>query len=155
MGIYLNPNNMNFQQSINSEIYVDKSMLIKYANKVINTEQKYICVSRPRRFGKSMAANMLSAYYSKGCNSQKLFSGLKIYEEENFEEHLNKYNVIHLNMQNFLSESENIEDMIKYIEEDVMEEIEKDFSNVEFPRRKTLPKVMAKIFDITKIYMCK
>ncbi len=151
MGIYLNPNNMNFQQSINSEIYVDKSMLIKYANKVINTEQKYICVSRPRRFGKSMAANMLSAYYSKGCNSQKLFSGLKIYEEENFEEHLNKYNVIHLNMQNFLSESENIEDMIKYIEEDVMEEIEKDFSNVEFPRRKTLPKVMAKIFDITKI----
>jgi len=151
MGIYLNPSNMNFQQSINSEIYVDKSMLIKYANKVINTEQKYICVSRPRRFGKSMAANMLSAYYSKGCTSKELFSGLKIYEDENFEKHLNKYNVIHLNMQNFLSESENIEDMIKYIEEDVMEEIEKDFSNVEFPRRKTLPKVMAKIFDITKI----
>lgn len=63
MGIYLNPGNIDFQQALNSKIYVDKSMLIEYANSVIYTEQKFICVSRPRRFGKSMAANMLTAYY--------------------------------------------------------------------------------------------
>lgn len=63
MGIYLNPGNIDFQQALNSKIYVDKSMLIEYENSVIYTEQKFICVSRPRRFGKSMAANMLTAYY--------------------------------------------------------------------------------------------
>ena len=64
MGIYLNPGNMHFQKALNSEIYIDKTMLIDFTNRCLNTEQGYICVSRPRRFGKSMAANMLTAYYS-------------------------------------------------------------------------------------------
>ena len=66
MGIYLNPGNKGFWESIRSEIYVDKTGLIACVNKLINTEQKYICVSRPRRFGKSMALKMLAAYYSCG-----------------------------------------------------------------------------------------
>lgn len=69
MGIYLNPGNEGFQNVIHSEIYVDKTGLIAYTNAVLNTEQKYIFVSRPRRFGKSMAANMLAAYYDKGEES--------------------------------------------------------------------------------------
>ena len=72
MGIYLNPENVDFQKSLNSEIYIDKTELIAYTNKKLNTEQGYICVSRPRRFGKSMAANMLTAYYSRGCDSRRL-----------------------------------------------------------------------------------
>ena len=79
MGIYLNPGNIDFQQSLNSKIYVDKSMLIDYTNSLIYTEQKYICVSRPRRFGKSMAANMLSAYYDCKHDSRQMFKDLKIY----------------------------------------------------------------------------
>ncbi|MDE6021133.1 MAG: AAA family ATPase, partial [Ruminococcus sp.] len=63
MGIYLNPDNVSFQEALNSEIYIDKSRLIQYTNKVLKTKQKYISVSRPRRFGKSMAADMLTAYY--------------------------------------------------------------------------------------------
>lgn len=70
MGIYLNPDNASFQEALNSEIYVDKSRLIQYTNKVLKTKQKYISVSRPRRFGKSMAADMLTAYYSRGCDSK-------------------------------------------------------------------------------------
>ena len=62
MGIYLNPGNELFQRALNSQIYIDKSELIAYLNKVIGSEQQYVCVSRPRRFGKSMAANMLAAY---------------------------------------------------------------------------------------------
>ena len=93
MGIYLNSGNDDFRNSVNySEIYIDKSMLIEYSNKLLYGEQKFICVSRPRRFGKSMAANMLTAYYSKGCNSRDLFSGLKISKSSSFEKHLNKYN---------------------------------------------------------------
>ena len=77
MGILLNPDNIDFQEALNSEIYVDKTELMLYTNKVLRTEQKYICVSRPRRFGKSMAANMLTAYYSRGCDSREMFSKYK------------------------------------------------------------------------------
>lgn len=82
MGIYLNPSNIDFQQALNSKIYIDKSMLINYVNSIIYTEQKFICVSRLRRFGKSMAANMLTAYYSRGCNSKEMFSDLNIAKAE-------------------------------------------------------------------------
>ena len=78
MGIYVNPGNTAFKEALNSMIYVDKSGLISYTNSVLNTKQKNLCVSRPRRFGKSMAADMLVAYYSKGCDSEELFTGLKI-----------------------------------------------------------------------------
>ena len=90
MGILLNPDNLNFKEAINSEIYIDKTELIKHTNKVLQTKQKYICVSRPRRFGKSMAADMLTAYYSRGCGSEQMFSKYKISEAESFKEHLNK-----------------------------------------------------------------
>ena len=102
MSVYLNPGNKSFEIAINSEIYVDKSLLIEYTNKVINTNMQYVCVSRPRRFGKSTDANMLVAYYSKGCDSLKLFDNLKISETELYQKHLNQHNVIHLNMQDFL-----------------------------------------------------
>ena len=90
MGTYLNPDNSKFQESINSDIYVDKTGLITYTNSVIHTQQKCICVSRPRRFGKSMAANMLSAYYSRGCDSKELFQNLEIAEDDQFETYLNQ-----------------------------------------------------------------
>ena len=70
MGIYLNPSNDLFAEAIRSKIYIDKTGLLSYVNSVLQTTQKYICVSRPRRFGKTMAANMLTAYYSRGCDSR-------------------------------------------------------------------------------------
>lgn len=78
MGLFLNPDNRAFQTAIDSEIYVDKTGLIEFTNKVLGTQQAFICNSRPRRFGKSITANMLAAYYSKGCDSQELFAGLAI-----------------------------------------------------------------------------
>lgn len=151
MGIYLNPDNSDFQKALNSEIYVDKSMLIAYINKNLYTEQGYICVSRPRRFGKSMAANMLTAYYSRGCDSREMFSDLKISQDESFEKHLNKYNVIHLNIRDFLSESDSMTEMLKIIEEDLLCDLDKQYSDIEMPRRKTLVKVLSTIFAEEKI----
>ncbi len=77
MGINLNPDNAAFKKSVESEIYVNKSLLTTFTNKVMNTLQGNVCISRLRRFGKSMAANMLIAYYSKDCDSRELFQDLK------------------------------------------------------------------------------
>jgi hypothetical protein len=111
MGIYVNPNNVDFQRAINSQIYVDKSGLIELTNAKLFTEQQFICVSRPRRFGKSMTANMLTAYYSRGCDSREMFSELKIAKSAGFD----KYNVIHINMVNFLSESKDMNELIDFV----------------------------------------
>ena len=78
MGYYLNPGNKGFREAVRSKIYVDKTNLIAFTNELINTQEKYICVSRPRRFGKSMALKMLAAYYSCGCDSAELFQARKI-----------------------------------------------------------------------------
>lgn len=98
MGIYLNPGNEGFKRALRSEVYVDKTGLLEYTNSVLETEQSYICVSRPRRFGKSIAAEMIVAYYDKSCDSEELFQGRKIAKNEDFYEHLNKYDVIHVDM---------------------------------------------------------
>lgn len=84
MGSYVNPGNAAFREAVNSMIYVDKSGLISYTNSVLSTMQKNVCVSRPRRFGKSMAADMLVAYYSKGCDSGRLFAGKTAEQAESF-----------------------------------------------------------------------
>lgn len=126
MGIYLNPKNKGFQQAVNSEIYVDKTGLIRLTNKYINTEQKFICVSRPRRFGKSMALRMLAAYYSRGCDSKDLFRNFRIADDGNFQAHLNQYDVICLNMQQFQIESEG-RDITKYLSRDVVDELREEY----------------------------
>lgn len=147
MGILLNPSNTDFTKAVNSMIYVDKSELMCYTNSVVNTEQRFICVSRPRRFGKSMAANMLTAYYSRGCDSRELFSSYKIAKNDSFEKHLNKYNVIHINMVQYLDEAKNVEDMLKYIEEDIIGDITDEFPDLKMPRRVTLTNVLDKAFS--------
>ena len=78
MGIYLNPENDNFKEMSGRELYVDKTMMLAETNRFIDQGNKYICVSRPRRFGKTIAGNMLSSYYSKGCDSRELFAKFKI-----------------------------------------------------------------------------
>ena len=84
MGRFLNPDNSAFQNAVNSKIYIDKTGLLEYINSVMDTTEKYICNSRPRRFGKSITADMLTAYYSKGCKSKEMFSDLEIGKQEDF-----------------------------------------------------------------------
>ncbi len=127
MGIYLNPGNEAFTESVNSEIYIDKTDLIMYTNQVLGTEQKHICVSRPRRFGKSMAAKMLAAYYSIGCNSKTLFRELDIASDLNFYKNLNQYNVIFLNIQDFLSRVKDIKKLPSVIQETLLQELEQEY----------------------------
>ena len=149
MGSYLNPGNDKFQEALNSAIYVDKTGLITYTNSILQTSQKCICISRPRRFGKSITASMLTAYYSCGCDSEQLFSGRKIAEAENFKTHLNQYNVIFLNMQEFLSQSENMEQMIRLIRRTVLWEILEDYPDFRYFDPENLMRTMQDVYRFT------
>ncbi len=126
MGIYFNPNNDRFQKAVRSEIYVDKTGLISYTNKYLNTEQQFMCVSRPRRFGKSMALVMLAAYYSRGCHSGELFAGRAIEGDPTFKKHLNQHDVIFLNMQQFLTGAKK-QTATEYLEQEVLEELREEY----------------------------
>lgn len=147
MGIYVNPGNILFQEAINSKIYVDKSELISYTNSVLRTQQKNLCVSRPRRFGKSMAADMLVAYYSRGCDSRQLFSGLKIERDASFESHLNRHNVIRWDVQQFLEARQGLNKLIGEIERAVIGDLRKEFPECgDFPEDSRLKTVLKKIY---------
>lgn len=150
MGIYLNPEPDKFIEAINSPIYVDKSELICFTNSVLRTKQKYICVSRPRRFGKSMAADMLAAYYSRG-NSGKLFDGLKISEDESYLEHLNQYDTIFLNMQEFLSRTNHMESMLALLKKFVLRDLLSCYPDVDYFNKNDLIASMQDIYQAKKI----
>ena len=98
MGIYLNPGSENFRRALCADIYVDKTELIHVMNQFIDKGNNYVCISRPRRFGKTITGNMLNAYYSKGCDSREMFAPYKIASDPAFSEKLNKYNVIKIDM---------------------------------------------------------
>ncbi len=102
MGIYVNPGNIGFEEIVNSE-YEDKTGLIALMNQTVRKTNKLICISRPRRFGKSYAAKMLCAYYDCSCDSRHLFDRMKIAESKAYHTHLNQYNVIYLDITGFIS----------------------------------------------------
>ena len=156
MGIYLNPGNEQFVVSVNSELYVDKTELIKYTNSRIGKDRPLICSSRPRRFGKTTAVTMLAAYYSKGCDSEKLFARFKISQNEFFKMHLNKYNVIFFDIQwmygNALEEMKRNPSIkvVSYIQEQVIAELKKEYPECVRETDISLPAVLANINVLTK-----
>ena len=149
MGVYLNPGNDKFYKAINSEIYVDKTGLIQYTNRVFNTMQQNVCVSRPRRFGKSMTANMLAAYYSRGCQSEKLFEEFKITKDPSFRQHLNRYNVFFMNMQEFLSRSKTVEKMILRINQLLMRDLKQEYPDIAYFDETDLAESMQDVYQHT------
>lgn len=145
MGIFVNPENSAFQVALNSEIYIDKTGLLEYTNKVMNTLQGYICNSRPRRFGKSITANMLTAYYSRGCDSEEMFSGLEISKSTDFRKHLNQYDVIHFDIQWCMEPAGGPERLVSYITEKTIEELKEYYPN-ELPEGiVSLPEALSRI----------
>ncbi len=149
MGIYLNPGNDNFKGTLRSDIYVDKTMMIDVINRFIDKENKYICISRPRRFGKTIAGNMLAAYYSKGCASADLFKGLKIAKTKNFREKLNHYNVIQIDMNDEYQNADNKMAIIANLKKEIKSEIMDAYPGVLFAKNDTLAKCLQRVFLAT------
>ena len=144
MGKYLNPGNAGFQ-SIRKGKYIDKTGLIGYINHTLGTKQKLTCVSRPRRFGKSFAAQMLCAYYDKSCDSRELFRNMEIAGKPSYQEHLNQYDVLYLDITWFISISQNIQDTVKNLQRDVIRELQEIYQDGAGAAEVSLPAALADI----------
>ncbi|MBO4850487.1 MAG: AAA family ATPase [Prevotella sp.] len=145
MGMFINKGSKAFQMSRNDE-YVDKSGLIAVVNDKLFKRSRFTCVSRCRRFGKSMAAEMLCAYYDKSCNSRELFADLEIARDPSFERHLNKYPVIYLDMTYFVSRYKD-ESIVESIEKALRKEVMEVYSDVKVEENAVL---MDCLFCITQ-----
>lgn len=146
MGRYLNITIKGFYESVQSEIYVDKTGVISLLNRMIDTEQKYVCVSRPRRFGKSMTVKMLSAYYNEEANSHELFCNLQIGKDSTYEKYRNKYDVLLLNMQEFYSKNSDVDEMLQNIHTGVCRELVKKYADIEYTDISDMMETMYDIF---------
>ena len=144
MGMYVNIGNAGFR-SIRKGLYVDKSGLIAFINRTLGTKDKLTCVSRPRRFGKSFATQMLCAYYDRNCDSRELFSDLEIAKDKTFDENLNKFDVIYLDVTWFISTVKNIKDTVSDLQDQVIQELCSIYSFA--GEEHSLPIVLAKIAE--------
>ena len=148
MGIYINKGNSDFRDIVAHE-YVDKTSLIRYINATLNSESRYSCVTRCRRFGKSMAAKMLCAYYDQSCDSRELFRGLKAEKDDSFGTYLNKYYVISIDMTDFTTKYRGEKDIVNLIQHEVMDEVLDVFPDVKVKERDDLMNILYRISETT------
>ena len=150
MGMLLNPSAESYRMAVNSKIYIDKSMLISVMNECINTSQRFVCVSRPRRFGKSITADMLCAYYGQE-DTDSLFRTLKISGSPDYKKYLNKFQVIHLNMINFMDKHDSLEGSLDYLQKRLLHELKSQFSGVDCFDWNDLPSVLEDIYNAVHV----
>ena len=148
MGTYINKGNKAFRDIVSHE-YVDKTSLIPLINANLNSESRYSCVTRCRRFGKSMAAKMLCAYYDKSCDSRELFRGLKAEQDKSFETYLNKYNVLYLDVTSFTARPEVRKNIVRVIQEEIINELKEAFPDVKYKDNSDLMDVLSSITQAT------
>ena len=149
MGLYLNPNADAFQMGLNTEIYVDKSLILSELNKLVDSQGNFVCISRPRRFGKSMAGNMISAYYSKGCDTREKFSQMKLGKVPDYDKYLNKFNVIKLDLNGWYQRAiqmNRIESLLTDIHETLANEFRSAFPNLTFNKGVTLDQCILNVY---------
>lgn len=149
MGLYLNPNADAFQMGLNNEIYVDKSLILSELNKLVGSQGNFVCMSRPRRFGKSMVGNMISAYYSKGCDTRETFSQMKLGQVPDYDKYLNKINVIKLDLNGLYQRAiqmNRIESLLTDIHETLANEFRSAFPNLTFNKGVTLDQCILNVY---------
>ena len=157
MGIYVNPGNENFRTAMNSKIFVDKSLFIKKISEFLNTEQRFICVSRPRRFGKSMIGSLMKACFSKGCESFDIFENLKIAnppKEDNepvfdFKKNLNKFNVLSIDLGAVFSSSKNKNEVLLNLYDKLLKDFREEFPDIEFFEKDSVADLIMKVYKRT------
>ena len=152
MALYLNVGNESFQESLNSFIYVDKSPLIEILNKSIKTKNKYFCLSRPRRFGKSVTAQMICSYYAKGQDCSPLFDDLKIASFDDYKKHLNQYDVISINISDeFSRASHNVKSMTDILTKSIVRELTEEYPNCVISSPEFLDLTLQEVYNFSKV----
>ena len=152
MALYLNVGNESFQESLNSLIYVDKSPLIEILNKSIKTKNKYFCLSRPRRFGKSVTAQMICSYYAKGQDCSPLFDDLKIASFDDYKKHLNQYDAISINISDeFSRASHNVKSMTYILTKSIVRELKEEYPNCVISSPEFLDLTLQEVYNYSKV----
>lgn len=153
MGTYLNSGNTRFKQAVKSEIYRDKTDLLLYINSLVLTEQKYVCVSRPRRFGKTITANMLAAYYDRYADSRGLFENKKIATDgkgiDQWDQYLGRFDVVKIIMTDFVKKDKSADEMLKKLQLLVMRDVLNQYSDVDFFDKEDLIQSMSDVYAQT------
>lgn len=145
MGRFFNPKVNAFQDVLNSKIYIDKTGLLEYTNSVIDTTSKFICNSRPRRFGKSITADMLTAYYSRSLDTEEIFKKLEVGKTADFRKHLNQYDVIHIDIQWCIEPAGGADQVITFINKNVIEELRETYEKELLEGTSSLPDALSQI----------
>ncbi|MDO5133390.1 MAG: AAA family ATPase [Eubacteriales bacterium] len=149
MGVYVNPGNAGFAESIRDEYYADKTGMIRFMNAALHTKRKEICFTRPRRFGKTTAANMLAAYYSCGCDSEDLFRGLEIETEPGFRNYMNRFPVIYFGLISFLTDRTiPVQDIVKTIRQKILRELIAEYPDCGIEESMSLLDCLLKIVSV-------
>ena len=152
MALYLNVGNESFQESLNSIIYVDKSPLIEILNRSIKTKNKYFCLSRPRRFGKSVTAQMICSYYAKGQDCSPLFDDLEIASFDDYKKHLNQYDVISINISDeFSRASHNAKSMTDILTKSIVRELKEEYPNCAISSPEFLDLTLQEVYNYSKV----
>lgn len=146
MGIYLNPGYAGLEIDMNDEFYVDKSMIISKLNSLVGTKNCFVCVSRPRRFGKTMATNLLAAYYSKASDSHSIFSQLKISSDPSFERHINRYNVIKIDVNGAYETRDKGQSLVDAINRKVISEMREFFSDIDLREASNIANAIEEVY---------
>ncbi|MBQ3930484.1 MAG: AAA family ATPase, partial [Paludibacteraceae bacterium] len=149
MAEFINLGNSGFARARNGE-YVDKSALIRYVNSTLRTERQFTCVCRSRRFGKSMAAKMLCAYYDKSCDSKALFDGLNISLDASYGKYLNKFPVIYLDITDFTTTvGAYSDDMIKRMDQRICADLQSVYTSVKINEGSDLMSYLLQVVEHT------
>ena len=149
MGFFLNPGNIGFEQIISEDTYVDKTGIIGYLNQWLNKATRYVCVSRARRFGKTVAAKTIQAYYDNSCDSRELFAPYEIARDPSFEAHINKYDVIGLDLLAFFQRRHDPKTFIDRLEMAVLAEICDKWPDIDGLVDMTLADALVNVHDKT------
>lgn len=161
MGFYLNPGKQRFEIALNSEIFVDKTEMIQYLNTLVNTNQRFVSVSRPRRFGKTMAADMICAYYDRTADSRVLFMDKRLADSQPFmnrrgesilwDTYLGRFNVLRIVMTDFLEGCDTVRDVLNFLTDEVMSDLKRAFPDILEGRQVLLRSALGRIYAETGI----
>ncbi len=150
-GYYLNPGGSAFQIALNSEIYVDKTMIVSKLNRLIDTPNRFVCMSRPRRFGKSYVGDLICAYYSHGCDTRHQFDGLKLAQDPSFEKYLNQFDVIRIDLggfySKFISERDNL---MEVVTQKVAAELKEEYPDIVIDEKWSLAEIFTTVYEQSK-----
>ena len=149
MGIYVNPGNGGFKRILKGD-YIDKTGMIEIINNCIDSSNILICISRPRRFGKSYAAKMLCAYYDHTCKSASLFDDKEISKSDSYEDHRNQYNVIYLDIAAFVSDVRRQDGNIKAVVNEIVESVRAELVE-DYPELKNIKKLTKCMTEYVKL----